>query len=238
MVELAAGVQHGHHDLGRAHSALVHVHGDAATIVPDAATAVRAQNDEDVLAVARQVLVDRVVDAFPYQVMQRRAVVDVPDVHAGTFAHGLETFEHRDVFGTVACRGCCCRLLEIRRQGFKFLALLLLNEPHGGPPGAPRPPRRNPLVRPSGGGSGKGIASLGLRHRSIDRWGASKAPRSIVRRARIGKSTSPRNSSILRGFFRALRAPSALAKKAAQEPSSTPARSRKSRRSEAAASGV
>src|SRR4051812_15479984 len=47
-------------------------------------------------------LIDRVVDDFPHQVVQTRAVVHVADVHARPFADGLESFENGDVLGPVA----------------------------------------------------------------------------------------------------------------------------------------
>jgi hypothetical protein len=102
MVELAARMQHGHHDLGSAHPAILHdVDGDTPAIILDRAAPICTQCHVDPIAMAGQVLVDGVVDAFPHQVMQRRAVVNVPDVHAGPFAHRLESLEYGDIFGPV-----------------------------------------------------------------------------------------------------------------------------------------
>jgi len=47
-----------------------------------------------------RVLVDAVVDDFPDQMMQARAVVHIADVHAGTFSHRFQTLE--DLDGTLS----------------------------------------------------------------------------------------------------------------------------------------
>ena len=94
-------MEHRHHDLGRADALGVHADRDAAAVVFDRDRAVEVDDDLDALAVARQVLVDAVVDRFPHQVVQARAIVDVADVHARAFANRLEALENRDVLGTV-----------------------------------------------------------------------------------------------------------------------------------------
>jgi hypothetical protein len=53
------------------------------------------------LAMARQVLVHCIVDRFPHQMVERRAVVHVTDVHTGTLADGLEPLQHGDAFRVV-----------------------------------------------------------------------------------------------------------------------------------------
>ncbi len=49
--------------------------------------------DDDVVAVAGQRLVDRVVDDLEHQVVQAGAVGGVADVHAGALAHRLQAFQ-------------------------------------------------------------------------------------------------------------------------------------------------
>ena len=104
MVELAAGVEDGHHDLGRADAAFgVHADGDAAAVVLDRDRAVEVDGDAGCsVQCAGEVLVDGVVDGLPHEVVQPRAVVHVADVHAGALAHGLEALEHRDAVLVVA----------------------------------------------------------------------------------------------------------------------------------------
>ena len=96
VVELAARVQHRHHDLGRADALGVHADRDAAAVVLDGDRVVGVDDDGDGVAVAREVLVDRVVDRLPHEVVQAGAVVHVADVHAGALAHRLEALEHLD----------------------------------------------------------------------------------------------------------------------------------------------
>ncbi len=109
-VELAAGVQHGHHDLGGRTPQLVvgmDLDGDAAAVVDDADRVVGVDDDLDVVAVAGQGLVDRVVDHLEHHVVQAGAVAGVADVHARPLAHGFQPFQDLDAVGVVVGSGCC-----------------------------------------------------------------------------------------------------------------------------------
>ena len=97
LVELAARVEDGHHDLdGRLALGRVHLDRDAAAVVDDGDRVVLVDRDLDVVAVARERLVDGVVHDLVDEVVQP-AHADVADVHAGPLADGLETFENLDV---------------------------------------------------------------------------------------------------------------------------------------------
>ena len=65
---------------------------------------VGVDGDDDVVAVAGQRLVDRVVDHLEHQVVQAGAVGGVADVHAGALAHRLQAFEDLDRAFAVGCR--------------------------------------------------------------------------------------------------------------------------------------
>jgi len=100
-VELAAGVEHGHHDFERGPLLLrVHVGGNAAAVVLDRNAAVPMHGDEDPVARARQRLIDRVVDDFVDEVVQA-AGRGAADVHARAAAHRIEPLEHLDILGGV-----------------------------------------------------------------------------------------------------------------------------------------
>ena len=101
IVEFAASVQHRHHHLGGAHPLGVLIDRDAAAVVRHRHGLVRMKGDVDVRAMAREVLVDRVIDRLPHQVVQARAVVHVTDVHARPLAHRFETFERGDAAGII-----------------------------------------------------------------------------------------------------------------------------------------
>jgi hypothetical protein len=101
LVELAAGVQLGQRDLGGRALGLVlvvHLHagGDAAAVVDDGDRVVGVDRDQDVVAVAGERLVDRVVDDLEHQVVQAGAVGGVADVHARALAHRLQALEDLD----------------------------------------------------------------------------------------------------------------------------------------------
>ncbi len=87
LVELTAGVQLGHDDLGRRDALLrVDVGRNAAPVIGDFGAAVGVQNHLDPRGVAGQRLVDGVVDHLVDHVVETRAVVGVADIHARAFA--------------------------------------------------------------------------------------------------------------------------------------------------------
>ncbi len=97
LAELAAGVEHGEHDLdGRLLLLLHDLDGDAAAVVADGDGVVRVDGDVHRVRLAGERLVDRVVHDLPDQVVQA-ARTRRPDVHAGSLAHRLETLEDGDV---------------------------------------------------------------------------------------------------------------------------------------------
>ena len=101
VAELAAGVENGQHDLdGRLALLLHHRDGDAAAVVDDRDRVVGVDRDVDLVAVAGQRLVDRVVDDLVDQVVQP-ARAGRSDVHARPLADGLEPFQDRDVLCVV-----------------------------------------------------------------------------------------------------------------------------------------
>ena len=113
--ELAAGMQHGEHDLGRVlalvRTGRVRVDRNAASVVVDAATAVGQQRDRDAGAEAGHRLVDGVVDDLPDEVVQTRQTGGA-DVHSRPFADRIETLQNLDVFGAVVG----CWLVGVRRH--------------------------------------------------------------------------------------------------------------------------
>ena len=104
VLELTAGVELGHDDLGRRHALLgVDAGRDAAAVVLDRDRAVGVQLDEDAVAMAGERLVDRIVRNLEHHVVKARAVVGVADVHAGALAHRIEALEDLDAVGAI-CR--------------------------------------------------------------------------------------------------------------------------------------
>ncbi len=102
LVELSAGMELRHDDFGgRDAFAFVDLGRDAAPIVLDSDRAVGVQGDGDLVAEARERLVDRVVHDLVDHVMQTRAVIGVADIHARPLAHGVEALQHFDQFRAV-----------------------------------------------------------------------------------------------------------------------------------------
>ena len=100
-VEFAAGVEDGHDDLeGGAVLFLVHVDGDTATVVLDGDAVVGVYLHVDLVAVARQSLVNGVVHNLIDKVVQA-AFVHVADVHGRAHAHGFQSFKYGNVTRTV-----------------------------------------------------------------------------------------------------------------------------------------
>ena len=101
--ELAARVQDGEDDGdgGKAGLALG-ADGDAAAVVRDLDDLAGKQVHLDHRAIARERLVDRVVDNLIDQVVQA-ARPRRPDIHAGPLAYRLQPLEHLDLRGVVIC---------------------------------------------------------------------------------------------------------------------------------------
>ena len=107
-VELAAGMQLGEHHLhGRHHLAVGerhHVHRNAAAVIDHGDRVVDVDDHVNLLAVAGQRLVHRVVHHLIDQVMQAH-FAGRADVHGRTQAHRLQAFEDFDVLAGVAAVG-------------------------------------------------------------------------------------------------------------------------------------
>ena len=92
--EFAARVEDGKDDRDRGKSRLaVDANGDAASVVGDADDVARLNHDVDLGAVARERLVDRVVDNFIDQMVQA-ARTRGADIHTRAFSDRLESLEH------------------------------------------------------------------------------------------------------------------------------------------------
>ena len=102
--ELAAGVEHGQHHLGRTlalvRAGRIRVDGDAASTVFHPTATVGLEHDVDPIAVPRHRLVDGVVDHLPDEVVQP-GQAGRTDVHAGPLADRVEALEDLDVLGAV-----------------------------------------------------------------------------------------------------------------------------------------
>src|SRR5262245_32339887 len=100
--ELAAGVEHREHDLGRGLVGIfvVRIDGNAATVVDDSAATVGEQRHFDARREARERFVNGVVDDLVDEVMEARRT-GRSDVHTGPFADRLQALQNRDVFGAV-----------------------------------------------------------------------------------------------------------------------------------------
>jgi len=94
-------VQDGHDDFdGRSVVLLVGVDGDAASVVPDAHRAVVVERDRDIVAVARERLVDGVVHDLVDEVVETPCVSRT-DVHRRALPDRLQSFEHLYLPGSV-----------------------------------------------------------------------------------------------------------------------------------------
>jgi hypothetical protein len=102
VLELTAGVELGHDDLGRRHAFLaVDAGRDAAAIILDRDRSVGVQLDDDPVAMPGQRFVDRIVRNLEHHVVEARSVVGVADIHAGPLAHRVEALEDLDRVGAI-----------------------------------------------------------------------------------------------------------------------------------------
>ena len=120
VAELAAGVEDGQDDLDGRLALLLHRRdGDAAAVVDDRDRVVRVDRDVDLVAVAGQRLVDRVVDHLVDEVVQATHTGRA-DVHARSLADGLEPLQDGDVLSVVRAL-----LLSVVRLAFGHVFLRL-----------------------------------------------------------------------------------------------------------------
>ena len=97
VVELTAGVQHGHDDFGRRATLLrMDIHRYSTAVVGHRDRLVGVDGDGDLRAVTGQCFVDGVVDDLENHVVQTGAVIGVADVHSGPFADRVETLQDFD----------------------------------------------------------------------------------------------------------------------------------------------
>ncbi|MND69968.1 hypothetical protein D3C80_614640 [compost metagenome] len=83
-------MQDGHDDLGGGYAFLfMHVDWDAATVVANTDGFVWVNDYGNVITVAGECLVDRVIDHLEHHVVQAATIIGVANVHTGTLAHGI-----------------------------------------------------------------------------------------------------------------------------------------------------
>ena len=101
--KLAAGVQRGEHhfERGLVRKFRVRVDRNAAAVIGDGDIALVVEAHLDAVGVAGHRLVHGVVEHFGEEVVQG-ALVGAADIHARTFAHRLQPFEHLDGGGVVS----------------------------------------------------------------------------------------------------------------------------------------
>src|ERR1700729_1093464 len=93
VIELTAGVQDGHDDLGCGTSFLgVDIHRYSTTVVGHGHGFVSVNGHDDTIAMTGQSLVDRVIHNLENHVMKATAIVRVADVHAGAFSDRVQAF--------------------------------------------------------------------------------------------------------------------------------------------------
>jgi len=117
LVELAARVQHAHDDFGGRALGFVlvielHAGRNAATVVGDRNRIVGVDGHDDVVAMAGQRFVNRVIDHFEHHMVQTGAIAGIADIHAGAFADRLQTFKLLDGVFVVAGADLCGSLRQ------------------------------------------------------------------------------------------------------------------------------
>ena len=101
VAEFRAGVQLGQDDLDACKASFrLDIDWDAAAVVINLDRAVGMQDHLDVVASARERLIDGIVDDLPQAVHQALAVGRA-DIHARAFAHSVEPLEHGQAVGAV-----------------------------------------------------------------------------------------------------------------------------------------
>ena len=100
VAEFAAGVEDRHDHFNGRFTRLVHIHGNAAAIIPDGDAVVLFDYDVDIRTEPCQGFVDTVIDYFGHQMMQAPGGY-AADVHARPLAYGFQALQDLDLAGAV-----------------------------------------------------------------------------------------------------------------------------------------
>src|SRR4051794_6473501 len=93
LVELTACVQDGHDHLCRATPFfLVNIYWDTTAVVGNGDAVVAVDDHVDLRTMTGERLVDRVVYNLEDHVVQAGSIVGITDIHARTFANGIQAF--------------------------------------------------------------------------------------------------------------------------------------------------
>ena len=126
VAELAARMEHGEHDLDGGLAALVHVDGDAAPVVADGDRIVGVDRHIDLTAIARQRLINRVVDHLINQMM-KSALRRRTYIHARTHANRFQALKYLNLIGGVfALDRADLRILYIAMYLYLGLGILIV----------------------------------------------------------------------------------------------------------------
>ena len=101
IIKLTSGVEGCKYKTLRGNAFLVHANRDTSAIIRNSGGAVFVQCHMDLTAKTGQMLVNNLID----EVVQALAG-DTADVHAGTLADGLETFQHGNTVGIIRIGWC------------------------------------------------------------------------------------------------------------------------------------
>ncbi|CRH86049.1 Uncharacterised protein [Chlamydia trachomatis] len=102
IVKLAPRMQRRHDNTLCRNPLFMHLHRDSASVIAHRTGAVRLQRNPDRITVPGQVLIYRVIHNFINQMIQG-LLPHAADVHAGAFAHGFESLQHRNAVCVVLC---------------------------------------------------------------------------------------------------------------------------------------
>ena len=76
------------------------INGNSPSIIRDTNRAILIDRDIDLIAIPREMLIDRVIQNLEDAVMQS-TLIRVSDIHSGTLPNGLKTLEFVDLTGTI-----------------------------------------------------------------------------------------------------------------------------------------
>ena len=92
-VELPAGMEHGHDDLGGGASFVgMDIHGNTPAVVSDGHRTVGVNRHQNLRTVAGQGLIDGIIDHLEHHMVESGSIIRIPDIHPGAFTHGIKPF--------------------------------------------------------------------------------------------------------------------------------------------------
>ena len=101
VVELSAGMEHGHDNFCGRDALVMHFRGYTPAVITDGDGFIRVDDNVYLATMPRQRFVDRVVHQLEHHMVQPGAIICIPDVHPRALPHRIQALQDLNTGGVV-----------------------------------------------------------------------------------------------------------------------------------------